>query len=111
MSKIQKIIENENITTIIEDNNDSPCQIFAEYLFVLAVIRHMRYEGKNSRDNVFLVANESKNNHLPVEYIRLVMSDLSDLGVEIICMKDGLGYQFEDYRNNFWTKKRGETRK
>lgn len=107
----QKIIENENITTIIEDNNDSPCQIFAEYLFVLAVIRHMRYEGKNSRDNVFLVANESKNNHLPVEYIRLVMSDLSDLGVEIICMKDGLGYQFEDYRNNFWTKKRGETRK
>lgn len=111
LSKIsQDIIINENSTTIIEHNNNSPHQCFAEYLFILAVIRHMRYNGKNSRDNIFLTANEG-NNLLSVEYIRLVMSDLSNLGVEIFCLKDGLGYLFEDYRNNFWNKKRDDAGK
>lgn len=107
----QDITTNENLTTIVEHNDDSPCQCFAEYLFIMAVIRHMRYADKNSRDNVFITANGSDNHILPIEYIRLVMSDLSDLGVEIICFKDGLGYGFDDYRSNFWTKKRDETRK
>lgn len=107
----QEITTNENLTTIIEQSDDSPCQFFAEYLFILAIIRHMRYTGKNSRDNIFLAANENNNNLLPVEYIRFVMSDLSDLGVEIICLKDGLGYRFDDYRKNFWIKKRDEIRK
>lgn len=101
----QEIATSGNLTTIIEHNDNSPHQCFAEYLFILAVIRHMRYNGKNSRDNIFLTANEG-NNLLPVEYIRLVLSDLSNLGVEIICFKDGVGYQFEDYRNNFWVRKR-----
>ena len=71
----------------------------------------MRYADKNSRDNVFLTANEEDSPILPVEYIRLVMSDLFDLGVEIICFKDGLGYRFDDYRSKFLTKKRSELRK
>ena len=60
------------------------------------------YEGTN------VLNNENENNILSVEYIRLVMSDLAGLGVEIICFKDGLGYMFDDYRRNFWTKKRDE---
>lgn len=107
----QEITTDGNLTTIIEQSDNSPCQVFAEYLFIMAVIRHMCYTGENSRDNVFLVANESNSSLLPVEYIRLVMSDLSDCGVEIICIKDGLGYRFDDYCNNFWIKKRDETRK
>lgn len=107
----QDIITDGNLTTIVEHNEDSPCQSYAEYLFILAIIRHMRYADKNSRDNVFLTANEEDSPILPVEYIRLVMSDLFDLGVEIICFKDGLGYRFDDYRSKFWTKKRSELRK
>jgi len=107
----QNITTNGNLTTIIEHNNDAPCQVFAEYLFILAIIRHMRYLGKNSRDNVFLTARESDGHILPVEYIRLVMSDLSDSGVEICCFKDGYGYRFDDFRSNFWTKKRNEVRR
>ena len=107
----QDITTNENLTTIVEHNENSPCQIYAEYLFILAIIKHMRYEEKNSRDNIFLTANQEDNYILPVEYIRLVMSDLFDLGVEITCFKDGLGYNFADYRSSFWTKKRNELRK
>lgn len=107
----QDIITDGNLTTIVEHNEDSPCQSYAEYLFILAIIRHMRYADKNSRDNVFLTANEEDSPILPVEYIRLVMSDLFDLGVEIICFKDGLDYRFDDYRSKFWTKKRSELRK
>lgn len=107
----QDIITDGNLTTIVEHNEDSPCQSYAEYLFILAIIRHMRYADKNSRDNVFLTANEEDSPILPVEYIRLVMSDLFDFGVEIICFKDGLGYRFDDYRSKFWTKKRSELRK
>mgnify|MGYP000883982946 CR=1 FL=1 len=103
----QDITHEDNMTTIVECNNNSSCQVFAEYLFVMAVIRHMRYTGKNSKDNIFITANEN-NNFFLVEHIRLVMSDLSDLGVEIICFKDGYGYRFDDYRKNFWVKKRGE---
>lgn len=107
----QNIITDGNLTTIVEHNEKSPCQCYAEYRFIIAIIRHMRYTGRNSRDNVFLVANEGDNHILPVEYIRLVMSDLFDLGVEIICFKDGFGYRFDDYRSKFWTKKRTELRK
>ena len=106
----QNITTSGNLTTIIEQNDAEPCQVFAEYLFIMAIIRHMRYLGKNSRDNVFLTARESDSHMLPVEYIRLVMSDLSDLGVEIYCFKDGYGYKFDDFRRNFWTKKRDEAR-
>lgn len=107
----QNIITDGNITTIVEHNEKSPCQCYAEYRFIMAIIRHMRYTDRNSRDNVFLVANEGDNHILPVEYIRFVMSDLFDLGVEIICFKDGFGYRFDDYRSKFWTKKRTELRK
>ena len=103
----QCITTNENLTTIVESDDNSPCQYFAEYLFVLAVIRHMRYTDKNSRDNIFLTANES-DNILSVQHIRLVMSDLSDLGVEISCFKDGQGYSFDNYRREFWNKKKDE---
>ena len=107
----QNIITDGNLTTIVEHNEKSPCQCYAEYRFIMAIIRHMRYTDRNSRDNVFLVANEGDNHVLPVEYIRFVMSDLFDLGVEIICFKDGFGYRFDDYRSKFWTKKRTELRK
>lgn len=108
----QDITRNEDMTTtIVEYDNGSSCQSFAEYLFVLAVIRHMSYTGKNSRDNIFLTANEGDNNIPLVEYIRLVMSDLADWGVEIICFKDGSGYKFDEYRSKFWVKKRDEVRK
>lgn len=106
----QEITTSENLTTIVEHNNNSPCQFFAEYHFILAIIRHMRYWGKNSKDNIFLTANKNDDKILHVEYIRIVMSDLSALGVEIICLKDGEGYMFDDYRNNFWIKKRDEIR-
>lgn len=106
----QKITTKGKLTTIVEHNDTSPCQTFAEYLFIMAIIRHMIFTGQNSRDNVFLAAKETENKVLPVEYIRLVMSDLSDFGIEIHCFKDGLGYRFEDYRSNFWTKKKDETR-
>lgn len=107
----QDVIRNEDTTKIIEYSNDSEHQNFAEYLFVMASIRHMRYKNKNSRDNIFITANESKDNFLLVEHIRSVMSDLFDLGVEIICFKDGCGYKFDDYREKIWVKKRDEVRK
>lgn len=102
----QEITTKENLTTIVEHNNTSPCQTYAEYLFIMAIIRHMIFTDQNRKDNIFLAAKEMGNKVLPVEYIRLVMSDLSDLGIEIHCFKDGLGYRFEDYSSNFWTKKR-----
>lgn len=103
-NSFQEITTNGNLTTIVEHNESSPCKIFPEYLFIMAIIKHMRYTNKNSKDNVFLVANEEGGHFLPIEYIRLVMSDLFDLGVEITCFKDGLGYSFDDYRTLFWTK-------
>ena len=112
LSNIQQdITQNEVLTKIVEYDSDSSYQIFAEYLFVMAVIKHLRYTDKNSRDNIFLTVKEGDNNILLVEYIRLVMSDLSDLGVEIVCLKDGLGYKFNDYREKFWVKKRDVVRK
>lgn len=102
----QEIESSGDLTTIVEQNDDSPCQVYAEYLFIMSIIKHMRFQEKNSKDNTFLAAKRRDNPMLPVEYIRIVMSDLSDLGVEIICFKDGMGYRFEDYRKYFWTKKR-----
>lgn len=107
----QEITTNGDLTTIVEHNDNAPCQCFAEYLFIMAVIKHIRYKGKNSRDNIFLTASESDGHIMPVECIRVVMSELSDLGVDIICFKDGLGYIFNDYRSKIWTKRRNETRK
>ncbi|MGP1411904.1 MAG: hypothetical protein ACTTKD_08725 [Peptoanaerobacter stomatis] len=104
----QDITNNGDTTTIVEYSDDSSCQTFAEYNFVIASIRHIIYAGKNSKDNIFLAARESDENILLVAHIRLVMSDLADLGVDIVCFKDGLGYNFNDYRKNFWTKKLGE---
>lgn len=106
----QNITTDGNLTTIVEHNYSAPHQIFAEYLFILAIVKHMRYWGKNSRDNAFLVVRESDGHILPVEYIRLVMSDLFDAGVEIFCFKDGCGYRMDDFRSNVWTKKRDEVR-
>lgn len=101
----QDITTDGDITTIVESNDNSECQTFAEYLFVLAIIRHVRYEHINSKDNIFLTAKKDDSNIVPVEYIRLVMADLSDDGVEIVCVRDGDGYRFDDYRKKFWTKK------
>ena len=102
----QEIAKNGHLTTIVERNDSAPCQCFAEYQFVLAAIKHTKYVDKNIKDNIFIAAGEGDNYILSVSHIRKVMSDLSDLGVEIICFKDGLGYRFNDYRNEFWTKKR-----
>jgi hypothetical protein len=107
----QDITRNEDSTTIIEYSDNATCQCFPEYLFVLAIIRHMRYTDKNSRDNVFLAANDGDKDILPIECIRSVMSDLSGLGVKIVCLKDGLGYVFDYYRKNFWIKKRDKVLK
>ena len=102
----QKITTNGDVTTIVEHNENSPCQTYAEYMFVLAIIKHMRYVGKNYRDNIFLVVGEkNKHNFLPVEYIRLVMSDLFNSNIDVMCFKDGCGCSFADYQRNVWVKK------
>lgn len=100
----QDISTYEKITTIVEYNNDSQYQYFAEYLFVLAIIKHMRYTDINSNDNMFITANDI-GNILPIQYVRSIMLDLSNLGIDIFCIKDGIGYEFKQYCNIFWANK------
>lgn len=110
----EKVCINKETTKIVEYNDDTSYQMFAEYQFIMAIIRHTRYKSENSgsniflnsRDNIFLAAKKIDKKPFLVEYIRLVMSDLADLGVQIICSKDGVGYDFNDYRKKFWVKKR-----
>lgn len=100
----QKITKNGSLTTIVESSDEFPNQMFPEYTFTLAAIRHMRYSGKNSNDNMFLVGNDEDSTILYKNYIRFLMSDLYELGVQINCIKDGLMFEFDKYRNQFWKK-------
>lgn len=101
----QKIDTVDGVTTIIESLDNSLNLAIREYFFCIALINHT-VDEKNELYNFERAIDDKKFNYIDKKYIRAFLSQLSDLGVEIIVCKENLEeYTFEEYQKKFWTKK------
>lgn len=107
----QEIVSEGEETTIIESTKDITNIFIPEYNFILSVIRHFIYSGENNsainnKDNIFVAAKLEHIENIPyVEYFRMLMDRLNDLGVDIMCFRATEVYNFATYKEKFWTKK------
>ena len=102
-NSLQEIKTIGKLTTIVERNVAPRELLIQEIDFFMAIIRHRSFGNKNKKDNIFLAAEEEP--LVRVEHVRMVMEELYKKGVNIICVRDGSGWQFDDFRKEFWIKR------
>ncbi len=103
----QDIEQNGEFTVITEYFNEGTPQLIPEYEFLLSPINHMRkiVNEKEIQYTSQLAISERDFSFLSVQMLRFLLSELVDLGMEIIVFRNDSGYAFKDYATNFWHKK------
>lgn len=106
----QDIKCNGEFTVITEYSDKDTPLLIPEYEFLLAPINHMckTNDKKNIKYNTQMAVSEKDFSCLPVQMFRLVLSELVDLGMEILVFRDAYGYSFKDYAEKFWSKRETE---
>lgn len=102
----QDIEQNGEFTIITEYSDKDVTQFIPEYDFVLAPIKHM-CKWVNSQEvkyNSQLAISEPEFTFLSVQMLRIILSELVDLGLDIIVFRNSEGYKFKDYVEKFWKK-------
>lgn len=102
----QNIEHSGEFTIITEYTDKNVAQIIPEYEFVLAPINHLCKEinSKQINYNSQLAISEHDFQYLYVRMLRLILSELVDLGLDITVFRNNNGYKFKDYVKNFWNK-------
>lgn len=98
-------IEHSGEFTIITEYTDKNAPLFIpEYEFVLAPIKHLskKFDSKQIQYNSQLAIYEHEFNYLSVQMLRFVLSELVELGLDLIVFRNNYGYMFKDYAKNFW---------
>ena len=102
----QDIKQQGEFTIITESSNKNIVNIIPEYEFVLSPIKHL-YKEINSKKityNSQLAISEHEFDYLSVQMLRVILSDLVSLGLDIIVFRNNYGYKFKDYAERFWHK-------
>lgn len=99
-------IEQRGKFTIITEYTDKNATIIPEYEFLLSPINHLCKEinSKQIKYNSQLAISEHEFNYLSVQILRFILSELVDLGLDIIVFRNNSGYKFKDFVENFWNK-------
>lgn len=103
----QEIEQTGEYTIITEFSNPDTPHSIPEYKFLLAPIEHTYQEDNESiiHYNAELAISKKDYCYLSVSGLRAVLSDLVDLGLEVIVFKDSNGYPFKTFADSFWTKR------
>ena len=74
------------------------------FLVILAPIKHLskKIDSKQIQYNSQLAIYEHEFNYLSVQMLRFVLSELVELGLDLIVFRNNYGYMFKDYAKNFW---------
>lgn len=110
VANINQNIEQQGEFTIITEFSDkSVGNIIPEYEFVLSPIKHLCKEisSKQIKYNSQLAISERDFNYLSVQMLRFYLSELVNLGLDIIVFRNNDGYKFKDYAEKFWNKSSG----
>ena len=110
VANINQNIEQQGEFTIITEFSDkSVGNIIPEYEFVLSPIKHLCKEisSKQIKYNSQLAISERDFKYLSVRMLRFYLSELVNLGLEIIVFRNNYGYKFKDYAEKFWNKSSG----
>lgn len=110
VANINQNIEQQGEFTIITEFSDkSVGNIIPEYEFVLSPIKHLCKEisSKQIKYNSQLAISERDFNYLSVRMLRFYLSELVNLGLDIIVFRNNDGYKFKDYAQKFWNKSSG----
>ena len=77
-----------------------------EYEFILSPIKHLCKEinSKQIKYNSQLAISEHQFDYLSVQMLRVILSELVRLGLDIVVFRDNYGYRFNDYVEIFWNK-------
>ena len=107
VANINQDIEQQGEFTIITEFSDKGvANIIPEYEFVLSPIKHL-YKEMNSKKikyNSQLAISEYEFNYISIQMLRLILSELVSLGLDIIVFRNNYGYKFKDYATSFWNK-------
>ena len=105
----QNIEQKGEFTIITELSDKSVGNIMPEYEFVLSPIKHLCKEisSKQIKYNSQLAISERDFNYLSVRMLRFYLSELVNLGLDIIVFRNNDGYKFKDYAEKFWNKSSG----
>lgn len=100
----QDINKSGDFTIITEYSDKDIPHTIPEYEFLLSPINHMCKEvnEKPIRYNSQLAISEKDFSFLSVQVLRVVLSQLVDLGMEIIVFRNDKGCRFKDYATQFW---------
>lgn len=100
----REINRDGNFTIITEYSDKDIPHTISEYEFLLSPINHMCKEAneKQIRYNSQLAISEKDFSFLSVQILRVVLSQLVNLGMEIIVFRNDKGYSFKDYAAHFW---------
>lgn len=103
----QDIMQNGEFTVITEYFEKDTPHFIPEYEFLLAPINHLskRVNEKEIAYNSQLAITEHDFSFFSVQMLRFLLSELVDLGMEIIVFRNNSGYTFKEYATNFWHKK------
>lgn len=103
----QDIQQNGEFTVITEYSDEGTPQLIPEYEFLLSPINHMRkmVNEKEIQYTSQIAISERDFSFLSVQMLRFLLSELVDLGMEIVVFRNDSGYAFKDYAANFWHKK------
>ena len=107
VANINQQIEIKGEYTIITDDTEgADAQIIPEYKFLLAPILHSQKPLKDKRIeyNMKMAVSDREFPFLDVKLLRATMSDLCQLGMDVVVFKNGNGYKFNDFEKFFWTK-------
>lgn len=110
VANINQNIEQQGEFTIITEFSDkSVGNIIPEYEFVLSPIKHLYKEisSKQIKYNSQLAISERDFKYLSVRMLRFYLSELVNLGLDIIVFRNNYGYKFKDYAEKFWNKSSG----
>lgn len=102
----QDIKQQGEFTIITEYTAKNAPYIIPEYEFLLAPINHLRKKVNSTwiKYNSQLAISEHEFSYLSVQVFRFILSQLVDLGLDIIVFRNNYGYSFNDYVKKFWHK-------
>ena len=107
VANINQDIEQQGEFTIITEYTDkSVPNIIPEYEFILSPIKHLCKEinSKQIKYNSQLAISEHQFDYLSVQMLRVILSELVRLGLDIVVFRDNHGYRFNDYVEIVWNK-------
>lgn len=107
VANINQDIEQQGEFTIITEYTDKGVpNIIPEYEFILSPIKHLCKEvnSKQIKYNSQLAISEHQFDYLSVQMLRVILSELVRLGLDIVVFRDNYGYRFNDYVEIFWNK-------